>query len=480
MKISLRRKIILTFCIFLLVGASIWFINYHKQHFLGRALQCLDKEQDLFNTILEARRYEKNYFLTSKYQNLHDALAYVNDGEQALSKIMEEQGHRILVDNLDERIEKLRRYKEALGALSRYYEGGSLMSSEGSTPDLSRHQEEVRTAGKQITSDVEQMVKKARQYVSELVAESRTYHFIALVAILCLCIFTTLYLVFNVIRPLKSIEKAIDHIARGDYENIPALSTGDEFESLVTSLNRMIEELHRRSEQLAQSEKMASLGTLTSGVAHELNNPLNNISTSVQILLEELEDTDLDYKKELLTETENQVERARDIVKALLEFSRARSFSPKRVYFKELVDETLKLMKGEIPTKVKIEVDVPDGIRAELDPRRIQQVLMNLITNGIQAMRKGGTLHIVARQNEQDHGFYFQVKDTGEGIVRSDLPRVFEPFFTTKDLGHKDVGQGSGLGLPVSKGIIEQHGGWIKPESEVGKGTTFTVFLPRR
>jgi two-component system NtrC family sensor kinase len=86
----------------------------------------------------------------------------------------------------------------------------------------------------------------------------------------------------------------------------------------------------------------------------------------------------------------------------------------------------------------------------------------------------------VARQNEQDHGFYFQVKDTGEGIARSDLPRVFEPFFTTKDLGHKDVGQGSGLGLPVSKGIIEQHGGWIKPESEVGKGTTFTVFLPRR
>lgn len=478
MKISLRRKIILTFCIFLLVGGSIWFINYHKQHFLGGALQCLDEEQDLFNTILEARRYEKNYFLTLEYQNLHDALAYVNDGEQALSNIMEEQGYRILVDNLDERLEKLRRYKDALGALSGYYEGGSLKSPEGSTADLSRHQEEVRTAGKRITSDVEQMVKKERQYVNELVAESRTYHFIALVAILCLCIFTALYLVFNVIRPLRSIEEAIDNIARGDYENIPALSTGDEFESLVTSLNRMIDELHRRSEQLAQSEKMASLGTLTSGVAHELNNPLNNISTSVQILLEELEDADLDYKKQLLTETENQVERARDIVKALLEFSRARSFSPKPVYFKELVDETLKLIKGEIPTKVKIEVDVPDSIRAELDPRRIQQVLMNLITNGIQAMRKGGTLYIVASQNEEGQGFYFQVRDTGEGIPHSDLPKVFEPFFTTKDVGHKDVGQGSGLGLPVSKGIIEQHGGWIKAESEVGKGSTFTVFLP--
>jgi len=478
MKISLRRKIVLTFCIFLLVGGVIWFLNYHKQHHLEQTLQVLDKEQDLFHTILGARRYEKNHFLTLEYQNLRDALSYVQDAERALSTIMEVQGHRIVDYNLDEKLEKLREYKASLFALLDDYEANSLKLSEAFMENLPRHEEAIRSAGKRITSDVEQMVEKERRYVRQLVTASRTYHFIALAAILSLCIFTALYLVFNVIRPLRSIEEAIDNIARGDYENIPALSTGDEFESLVTSLNRMIEELHRRSEQLIQREKMASLGTLTSGVAHELNNPLNNISTSVQILLEELEDADLEYQKELLSQTETQIERARDIVKALLEFSRDRSFSPKSVYFKDLVDQTLKLIKGEIPANVMIEVDVPDSIRAEMDPGRIQQVLINFVTNGIQAMEKGGRLYVVARENEDEQGFYFQVRDTGRGIPPKDLPKIFEPFFTTKDVAHKDVGH-SGLGLSVSHGIIEQHGGWIKTESEVGKGTTFTVFVPR-
>ena len=106
----------------------------------------------------------------------------------------------------------------------------------------------------------------------------------------------------------------------------------------------MINELNRRNEQLIQTKKLASLGTLTSGVAHELNNPLNNISTSIQILLEELEEADLEFKRELLIETEKQVERARDIVRALLEFSRERSFRLRRVRFKELVESTIKLI----------------------------------------------------------------------------------------------------------------------------------------
>jgi signal transduction histidine kinase len=242
----------------------------------------------------------------------------------------------------------------------------------------------------------------------------------------------------------------------------------------------MIEELNRRSELLVQSEKMASLGTLTSGVAHELNNPLNNISTSVQILLDELEDGEREYQEQLLTETENQVERARDIVRALLEFSRDTSFSPKPIYFGDLVSQTLNLIKGEVPANVGIKVDVPDSIRAEIDPRRIQQVLINLVLNGIQAMKKGGRLYITAWEKEDKTGFYFQLRDTGKGIPPGDLPKIFEPFFSTKDVEHRDVGEGSGLGLAVSQGIIEQHGGRIEVKSEVDNGTKFTIFLPGR
>ena len=481
-RISLRRKIILTFCIFLLVGGSIWVINYFKQDHLRRTLQVLGEEYDLLNIILEARRYEKNYFLTLDYQNVRDALSYVGQADRAFSNIMEEQGHHILTDNLDETQDKLREYTASLAALSSYYDSDryTLKLPEAFGENLTRHEQEVRSAGKRITSDVEQMVEQESHYASQLVAESKTYHLIALGAILSLCVFTALYLLFNVNRPLKSIEHAIDKIASGDHENIPALSTGDEFESLVTSVNHMIEELSKRSEQIVQSEKMASLGTLTSGVAHELNNPLNNISTSTQILLDELEDGDLEYQRQALEEIENQVDRARDIVRALLEFSRETSYSPTPVYFRDLVDTTLNMIKGEVPTKVSIKVEVPDDIQGEIDPRRIQQVLINLILNGIQAMEKGGRLYVTAWKEKDHPGFYFQVRDTGRGISQEDLSKIFEPFFTTKDLGHRDVGQGSGLGLAVSQGIVEQHGGWIKAESEVGVGTTFTVFLPRR
>jgi signal transduction histidine kinase len=480
MKLTLRRKIILTFVVFLLVGGAFWSMNYFKQRHLERTIQVLEKEHDLLNTILEARRYEKNFFLTMEYRNLQDALSYVQGGEEALSSIIGEKGPRILTYNLDDKLQNLRAYKGALAALSYYYdEEGSLRLPTELMDNLARHDEEVRSAGKRITSEVELMLKEEGAYVSRLVAEARTLHFIALAAILSLCIFTALYLVFNVNRPLKSIEGAIDKIVRGDFENIPALSTGDEFASLVTSLNHMIEELNRRSEKLVQREKMASLGTLTSGVAHELNNPLNNISTSVQILMEELQDTDEGYHKELLKETEHQVDRARDIVKALLEFARDTSFSPRPVRLKDLVEKTLKLIRGEVPANVSIEMDIPDGISAELDPRRIQQVLINLIINGVQAMEGRGRMDILATEALDIRGFYLQIKDTGQGISPENLPKIFTPFFTTKDAGHKDVGEGSGLGLSVCHGIIEQHGGYIKVDSQLGKGTTFTVFLPK-
>ncbi len=118
------------------------------------------------------------------------------------------------------------------------------------------------------------------------------------------------------------------------FDKIPLIKTGDEFESLAVSLNDMIEELDRRKTQLIQAEKMSSLGTLTSGVAHELNNPLNNISTSVQIIQEEIEDPDIDYKKMLLANVEQEIIRSKEIIRALLDFSRQSDFSVETVVFK--------------------------------------------------------------------------------------------------------------------------------------------------
>lgn len=451
-----------------------WLLNYRKHYLLNQKLQILEKKDDLFNTILEARRYEKNYFLYMGTENLENSIAYVHQAEQKLVNIIQRYGRYTVDRNLESKLDNLRQYEKALSDLL------VLQQKRGppeTNPDLvesfSGRQENIRKLARKITVDMEEVLIQERRYVNHLILESKIYHFLALGGIVALSVLTVLFMIFSVNRPLKSIETAIHKIVEGDYHNIPAISSGDEFESLVTSLNNMINELKRRSDQLVQSEKMASLGTLTSGVAHELNNPLNNISTSVQILLEELGGAKLEYQKELLTETVGQIERARDIVRALLEFSRERSFSPKRVYLQEVVDGTLKLIKGEVPTNVELRVEVPDGIQGKLDPRRIEHVLINLMINGIQAMENGGVLSIRAFRDGDGAEFCFEVSDTGKGIPPQDLAKIFDPFFTTKD-----VGKGSGLGLSVSHGIIDQHGGRIEVQSEVGRGTTFRVFLP--
>jgi len=474
MKISIREKIIITFSLFLVIGVAVWLLNYYKQHILYQKLQILEKKDDLFNTILEARRYEKNYFLYMGAKNLEDSLSYVNQADKKLVNIIENYGRYTLDRNLENKLDKLRQYEKALSALLVLHQkNGSSVTNTDLIETFARHQEAIRTLARNVTEDMEKILNQERRYVNQLMGESKIYHLLALVGVLALSVLTVLFFFFNVNRPLKSIENGIHKIVEGDYNNIPSISTGDEFESLVASLNNMISELNKRNELLVQSEKMASLGTLTSGIAHELNNPLNNISTSVQILLEELGDTNLEYEKELLTQTEGQIERARDIVKALLEFSRKRSFSLQRIYFLELVDNTLKLIKGEVPANVRLTVDVPVDLLADMDPRRIEQVLINLIINGIQAMPDGGILNIRTFRESNETGFCFEVSDTGKGIASQDLVKIFDPFFTTKD-----VGEGCGLGLSVSHGIIEQHGGRIEVKSQVGKGTTFSVFLP--
>ncbi|MBW2109252.1 MAG: HAMP domain-containing protein, partial [Deltaproteobacteria bacterium] len=441
---------------------------------LTRNLQILDKKDKFLNTVLEARRYEKNYFLTLEYKDLESALSYVNGAEEQLSQIRQLPAPARKDPRLCDVPEAVEAYKEALMHLVAYYnDRGVPKSVEVLVENLRRHQDEVRRRGKTLTVHAEDMVAAERRNVNELLIQKARYHYIALAEMLALCVFTALFLVFSVNRPLKAIEHAIDKIVRGDYENIPPLSKGDEFEALVASVNHMINELNRRTDQLIQTKKMASLGTLTSGVAHELNNPLNNISTSVQILLEELDEGDIEYQREQLLETEKQVERARDIVKALLEFSRGTAYTLESVDVRNLVEDTLKLIKGEVPANVEIHVDIPDGLQGKMDPRQMQQVLINLATNGIQAMKAGGTLHIRGFQSPEESGICIQVRDSGTGIRREDLSKVFDPFFTTKEVGH-----GTGLGMALSHGIVKKHGGRIDVESEVGKGTTFTIFLP--
>ena len=466
MKISIRKKIFLAFGMFMVISGLIWLRSYHSQYILNQKIQIIERKYDLFNTILEARRYEKNYFLTFDRKNIDQTLNYVNTAEDILYDILSKYAKYTLAKNLDERLIELKEYKDSLVKLLKMSEDGHLMVPQGFI-------QLIQNQGRTITSELEKIVKKESQFTRDLIGKSRMIHLIALAPVFILSVLVALFLIFNVDRPLKTIGNAIIKIARGDFQNIPEIHTGDEFETLVTSLNSMIKELNKRNKELVQAQKLASLGRLTSGVAHELNNPLNNISTSVQILIEELEDDDFEYKKELLIAAEKEVERSKEIVKSLLEFARERSHTLKQVYFKDLVDNAIKRVKSQVPENVTLKVEVPDDVQATVGPLGIERVLINLIVNAVQAMKNGGEVTVKACKQESDSGFCFQVIDTGEGIPKEIISKIFDPFFTTKE-----VGKGTGLGLSIIYGIIEQHGGKIKVSSEVGKGTTVICFLP--
>ncbi|MFH1021217.1 MAG: ATP-binding protein [Pseudomonadota bacterium] len=231
-----------------------------------------------------------------------------------------------------------------------------------------------------------------------------------------------------------------------------------------------------RQHQLVQSEKLAALGTLLSGVAHELNNPLSNISTSAQILGEEIEEDNVEFKKNLIGQIEVQSDKARDIVRTLLEFSRIKEVRKEKLPLKLLVEETILLIRGHAPSEVVIAVDIPENLHVIADKQRMQQVLLNLIKNAIDAVKADGHIWVSARGIGMITGLAeveILIEDDGPGIDAEHVNRIFDPFFTTKD-----VGKGSGLGLFIVHDIIEWHGGTITVDSRPGLGTTFIIWLP--
>jgi signal transduction histidine kinase len=222
--------------------------------------------------------------------------------------------------------------------------------------------------------------------------------------------------------------------------------------------------------------------------SHELNNPLSNIGTSTQILAEEVSSNDTAYRKELIEQIDAETWRARHIVRSLLDYARDREFKREPVPLAALITEILRLMRGRIADHVSVKVSVPDGLQIPGDRQRLQQVFINLLNNGLQALGEHGEISIEARpvntQCEcgklvfgqcpgQVRSVELTVRDNGQGIPADILPRIFDPFFTTKE-----VGQGVGLGLFIVFEIIEEHGGCIAVDSEPGKGTSFRIRLP--
>lgn len=275
------------------------------------------------------------------------------------------------------------------------------------------------------------------------------------------------FFAFTITRPLMSLVKGAEEIGKGKLDYRIKVRSKDEIGILAGAFNSMVKSLEESQRQLIQSEKLASLGQLAAGIAHEINNPLTNISNNAQMLQQEVGGR---AAKRLKVIEEN-IDKASRIVRNLLDFSRAPEFHPEFIDITLLLEKSLEFMEHDLK---RIEVvkrfskNLPEVL---VDPLQIQQVFVNLITNACQAMPNGGRLTLTT--DSTDKTVEVRISDTGEGIPKEHMDKIFDPFFTTRK-----VGKGTGLGLSISYRIIDRHGGRIKVESEVGKGSTFIIELP--
>ena len=302
----------------------------------------------------------------------------------------------------------------------------------------------------------------------------------------------------RIINPLQKMVIATQEIAKGDLSHKVEVNSKDEIGYLADSFNQMTadlktanqkliewgktlekkveertKELREMQEHLIQSEKLASLGKLAAGIAHEINNPLGGILIYSHLLLEDTSKKSPHYEnlKKIVKETS----RCKDIVRGLLEFARPKEPEMTLININDAVDRSLAIVEGQtifqnITLDKTYSSDLPKIVA---DESQLQQVFMNIIINAAEAMDGKGKLSLRTSMNTDRTHIEIKISDTGHGIKEEDKKRLFEPFFSTKE-----VGKGTGLGLAISYSIIQKHQGTIEVESQEGKGSAFTIKLP--
>ncbi len=464
---SIRAKItlgfVLLFALCALASITFWVMGSR----INQKLIFTETINHYAFEIQQARRYEKNFFLYRT--NLPDALENIQTAREILKKesknltpIIGQEKLNIMTSHLD-RYEKLLNDLRVLKGRPRD-QAGSISEIEG----------ELRKHGAEMIFMALNLVDRERKEVEEMSRLSRQLPLVFLTILLAVMVYLTHFLAQQIVRPLNRFVDYTIRIARGDFSPITETKKyKDEFSRLAMAINWMMDQLQKNQEQYIQSRKMAAIGTLTSGIAHELNNPLNNICVTVESLLDELEEVSSAEKRKRLQDIYTQAERASGTVRNLLDFTRMDqpSFVPLSV--DELLTSTLKLARNEMDiNNIELEYSIPGGFPdIEGDFSQLQQVFLNLIINSIQAMPQGGTLRITGEAGD-DTFLQIQVADTGLGIPQAILPHIFDPFFTTKE-------KGTGLGLSVSYSIIRKHKGRLLVKSEINQGSTFSVFIPR-
>jgi len=515
---SLKKKIILSFLISSMIIAVLAISAYINFLGIRKEIRYLELSDTVRSKSLLLRRHEKNFLLygdSKESDNVHLYLldlkttlaqtspAYKTGSVIKLQTKIEEYSQRF------NSIEKLKWDFEAnfTGLKPRYsqyavffrliestflerplvnaelletlFSRGGGERSIGDLRQLDAEISALRKNGEEILIISTDLDKSAREKVESTIRLSQTAVLILFPTFLAVGLAALFVISQSAVRRLKILTGAIEKAGKGDFSSLTISVEQDEVGILINSFNKMEQdliardhEIDRKNEELLQSRKLASIGTLASGVAHELNNPLNNIYLAAQILSKEIgHEICPPVIKETVGDIFSQTLRVKRIVNDLLEFSREKPPDLRTMSIADIIENVIGQMKssGEIG-EVKYKIDSAGISDFPADRHLLEQVFINLFSNAIDAMEGKGLLHISLAQT--DSAVVISVSDTGKGILSKDVSRIFDPFFTTKE-------KGTGLGLAIVYNIIEKHRGKIEVNSEPYKGTTFTITLPR-
>jgi len=520
---SLRKKIIFGFSIsafIITILASFELVNFVQ---VRSGMRFLEVTDTIRNRSLELRRHEKNFFLfpekaaeesaaTHEYLNQLDEVTrnIESDDPQKVAELEDLVGqYRSQFSDIEKLLTGIQAdfssRQEAYGPFQSFVPLAAAYSRDKplfvadflenmvglppGDPQIVRLQQldadinALRQTGENILTASNDLDRSARDTADRGIRQAEIAILIFFPLFLAFGLGAMLYISTDVVKRLKTLTGEIDRIGSRYAHGEPAPSAGggqldevdvliEKFNNMNTQLNAWESELEEKNQELFQSKKLAAIGTLAAGVAHELNNPLNNINISAQVLRKQVRDEDPAHIKEIVDDIVSQTARVKEIVGNLLEFAREREPRLQEIELNALIRNAWRQVSGTMDTsQVNFNLETArETVVLRGDPSQLERVFVNLFTNGVAAMAGAGDLGV--RVEPEDGWVTIFVSDTGQGIPEEDREKIFDPFFTKKD-------KGTGLGLAIVMNVISKHGGNISVVSEEFMGTVFEITLPR-
>ncbi|NOZ25124.1 MAG: HAMP domain-containing protein [Nitrospirae bacterium] len=514
---SIKKKIILSFFISFSIIATLAIAAYLDFRETRSEFKYLELAESIRGKTLQLRRHEKNFLLYGDNKEIDFIHRYISEIE-ALIKEARPYTRNDNLDRLDARLEEFKRKFGKITTMASEFQQklATLKPKEPSFRflipiiestfmehplqnaqllllffDISRSDEHItilerlgtetrglRKTGEKIIEISKELDRGARERVQNIINVTKVAVLVFLPVSFLIGFVSLFYISQSIVNRLKKLMQTIEKSGAGFFSPMPFPAGHDEVSTLIRTYNNMAEALRLREEQLKkkeeeliQSKKLAAIGTLASGVAHELNNPLNNIHISAQILAKEMGDDCTGIIEETVDDILSQTFRVKKIVGNLLDFARSKEPDFKEINIVETIQKTYAQARKISAFKdIRFSLESPAEVLIEADPAQLERAFINIFLNAADAMPGGGEIRV--RISPEDDQVKVEISDTGSGIPPEVMDKIFDPFFTTKD-------RGTGLGLSIVYNIIKNHGGGVTVESAVESGTVFTIQLPR-